>query len=185
MKVNLGQKDRRDASYERILWLHERIKSGSYPNASRLVEKFGISLTQAHRDVKQLKALGAPAVFDKVRAGFRYGGEYELPDSFREDDTENSLQAIALAEEALGGSVQMRIPYTAEIELDSKVSALELGSYIVGRNSKKGTFICEFRNPDLFAGMLVACGQRVRVVSPDWFREKLIGRCEALIETNK
>ena len=169
---------------ERILWLHERIRGGSCPNAARLSEKFGVSETQAHRDVRFLRSLGAPLVFDKTRGGFRYSGEFSLPDVMLEDDTENSLQAISAVDELGGESVQMRIPDLAEIELDSKVSALELGKYIVSRGKGKNRFICQFRNPDLFLGMIAASGQKVRIVSPEWLRERLIAVCQTLLDIN-
>lgn len=178
-------KSRTAFSEERTVWLHERIRAGSFPNAYRLKEKFSISLSQAHRDVKHLKELGAPMKFDSARGGFYYTSDFALPDSFFEDDTENSLFAMQNAEDALGGSVQMRIPYNCEIEVATKVGALELGRYVVSRGKGKGRYVCEFRNPELFIGMLVASGQKVRVISPEWLRDKLCELCENIMDCNK
>lgn len=169
---------------ERILWLHERIRGGSRPNAQRLCEKFGVSESQAHRDVRFLRSLGAPLEFDTARGGFRYTAEFSLPDILQKDDTENSLQAISAVDELEGDSVQMRIPDLAEIEVDSKVSALELGKYIVSRGKGKNRYMCQFRNPDLFLGMIVASGQRVKIISPAWLRERLLAVCGTLLEEN-
>ncbi|MBQ4193628.1 MAG: WYL domain-containing protein, partial [Clostridia bacterium] len=93
----------------------------------------------------------------------------------------------------------MMIPYTAEIRVPSKLAALELGRYIVGRRRAKPSekaggddgkpagqiCLCEFRNPDLFLGMLLSAGGAIRVISPDWLREKLVSELKELLEANE
>ena len=65
---------------ERIRWLHKRITDGSYPNAVRLSERFGISRRQATRDVEYMRReLGAPVEYDPKRRGFYYSEAFSLP----------------------------------------------------------------------------------------------------------
>ena len=78
----------------------------------------------------------------------------------------------------------MTIPYTAEIEVPSKLAAVELGRYII-RKTGKNIYLCEFRNPDLFIGMLLASGERISVRSPEWLRKRVVEACSALAEANK
>ncbi|MCQ2427100.1 MAG: hypothetical protein MJ137_01690 [Clostridia bacterium] len=65
-------KNKTEIAKNRIIWLHEMIKGGSFPNAQRECEMFGISEAQAHRDIKALRErLGAPLEFDRGRLDFR------------------------------------------------------------------------------------------------------------------
>jgi len=169
----------------RIIWLHERMKGGSYPNAQREAERFEISETQAHRDIRLMREkLGAPLAFDRQRNGFYYTCDYSLPDFVRSSDTEDSVAAIASSEAAGGVDAQMMIPYTAVIEAENKLAVLELGRYIK-RNAGKNRYFCEFKNPSLFIGMLLASGEKIRILEPEWLRIKLISACEGLAEVNK
>ncbi len=172
------------AAAKRIEWLHGMIKGGSFPNAARLREEFGISVAQSHRDTAHLKALGAPMVYDHDRGGFRYTAEFSLPGVLHADDAETSVSAISAAEKRDADSIQISIPYTAEIEAASRHDVMGLGRYVVSRGNKKGIFRCEFRNPDLFLGMLLALDAPVRILSPGWLREKLVEKCSALAEKN-
>lgn len=171
---------------DRIIWLHERIRCGGYPNAALEAERFGISERQAHRDIQMLRQdLGAPLSFDRARNGFFYtASDYSLPDYVKSSDVESGVSLIASSEEAGGVSAQMTIPYTAEIEVPSKLAAVELGRYII-RKTGKNIYLCEFRNPDLFIGMLLASGERISVRSPEWLRKRVVEACSALAEANK
>ena len=175
----------RSGAKERIAWLHEHIQCGSYPNAPRLAEQFSVSLRQATRDIERLrKELGAPVVYDPAKRGFRYDSPYTLPDSVRPNDSENIAAAVAVSEFGEDGGVQLMIPYEAEIELYDKMTRLELGKFITKRGRGANRYICEFRNPDFFVGMLAATGKKIRIVSPEWLREKLVSTCNALLEAN-
>jgi len=166
----------------RIEWFHERVEKGSYPNASRLCERFGISKSQAQRDVRLLRTIGAPLRYDAAREGFEYTGPFELPPFLILDGAESTVSAIASAESDAGG-VQITIPYTARVRLPDKMSAVELGKYVKGR-PKGGVYDCEFRNPELFIGMLVAAAPGAEIISPEWLRDKLVERCSAMLGSN-
>ena len=169
---------------DRIIWLHERIRCGGFPNAQREAERFGISERQAHRDIRLMREeLGAPLAFDRSRNGFFYTSDYSLPDYVKSTDAEEGVSAIAFSEETSGISAQMTIPYTAEIEVPSKLAATELGVY-VKRKTGKNRYLCEFRNPGLFMGMLLASGERIRIVRPQWLKKRFAEACLALAEVN-
>ena len=187
-------------SKKRILWLHDRRRGGSYPNSRRVAERFGISERQAQRDISRLRNdFGAPLEYSPSRGGFCYSSEFSLPEAVRETDAEEGVTAIAASESDVADAAQMMIPYTAEIRVPSKLSALELGRYIVGRRRAKPSekaegdggkpsgqiCLCEFRNPDLFLGMLLSAGGAIRVISPDWLREKLVSGLKELLEANE
>jgi len=167
---------------ERIVWLHERISGGSYPNSAHLREKFGISKTQSKRDIRMLKALGAPVAFNSARGGFEYTSDFELPAGISVAGDESTVSAIASAERD-GGGVQLTIPYTARVRLPDRMSAVELGRFVKGR-PKGGVYDCEFRNPDLFIGMLVAAAPGAEVISPEWLRTQLADRCAEMLLAN-
>lgn len=82
--------------YERFYWFHGRIKSGRYPNAARLVEKFEISPRTAQRDIEFMRdRLGAPLAFDRRRRGYCYTDDsFELPGYWF---SETNILALALA----------------------------------------------------------------------------------------
>ena len=83
-------------SYERYLWFHGKVKSGGFPNAAHLVERFEISRKQAQRNVEFMREpLGAPLLYNHDRRGFAYeNGNYELPPVWL---NEEELHAFCLA----------------------------------------------------------------------------------------
>lgn len=87
-------------TYERILWLHQKIQAGEYPNAQDLRAHFEISIRTAHRDVAFLRDhLCAPLRFDRQRQGFYYTDPaFQLPVIWM---TGGELLAIFLAERVL------------------------------------------------------------------------------------
>lgn len=177
-------KNKTEIAKNRIIWLHEMIKGGSFPNAQRECEMFGISEAQAHRDIKALRErLGAPLEFDRGRNGFRYSEPYTLPDLVRSTDTEDSVSAIASSEENGGVDAQMIIPYMAVVEIPTKLGAMCLGKYIK-KKAGKNRYFCEFRNPALFLGMLLASGEQVSIKEPEWLRAQLEESCRRLLEAN-
>ncbi len=83
-------------AYERYNWFHCQIKARGYPNASKLSQRFELSLKQAQRDIEFMRdRLQAPLVYTTLKRGYEYGDAgYELPPIwFREDD----LIALCLA----------------------------------------------------------------------------------------
>lgn len=184
-----------EASENRIRWLHNRIREGSYPNAKRLAERFGISHRQAQRDVEFLRAeLGAPLTFDAKRRGYVYGEAFSLPATIRTDDPDDYVELLSsipglssvAGENEDAAAMQIRIPYSAVLEIPSKLTALELGRFISGRAEGAGgdRYRCEFRNIALFLGVLLAADDEIRIIEPDWLREKLLSAAEKLLKCN-
>ena len=67
------------AQSHRLVWIDERIRTGGYPNASIVAERFEISRRQAARDFEYLRwTLGAPLEYDAAHRGFRYAGDAVL-----------------------------------------------------------------------------------------------------------
>ena len=68
---------------ERLVNIHNKIKSGAYPSTSDLAEEFngdrGRTATIS-RDIDMLRGrFGAPIVYDPKRSGYYYSEEYEMP----------------------------------------------------------------------------------------------------------
>jgi predicted DNA-binding transcriptional regulator YafY len=68
-------------SLERILYLDERMRSGSYPKKAAAAEFFEVSPKTIERDIEYMRdRLGAPVVYDRERRGYYYSEEgYYLP----------------------------------------------------------------------------------------------------------
>jgi len=83
-------------SYERYAWFHCRVKSGDFPNSTRLADHFEISRKQAQRDVEFMRdRLGAPLLYNADRRGYQYeDGTYELPPVWLKEE---ELHALCLA----------------------------------------------------------------------------------------
>lgn len=175
----------------RIQWLHRQIFEGRYPNAYRISEKFGISHRQAQRDIEYLKnKLDAPIKYDPSKKGFFYTEPFSLPSYYSHanegDYTEIMAQLKQKGASGVGESetVQMQIPFSAEISVADKLGILALKDFIVGAKSKN-TFICEFHNVDLFLGMIFTLDADVRIISPEWLREKALSCAERITRNNK
>jgi predicted DNA-binding transcriptional regulator YafY len=83
-------------AYERYYWFYGQIKTGQYPNAKKLSEKFEISQKQAQRDIEFVRdRLDAPLVYHPDKKGYEFeDASYELPPIwFHEDE----LLALCLA----------------------------------------------------------------------------------------
>jgi predicted DNA-binding transcriptional regulator YafY len=82
--------------YERFVWFHSEIKTGRYPNTTRLVAKYEISLRTAQRDIAFMRDfLDAPLLYDHGRRGYAYTDDaYELPGHWF---SETNVLALALA----------------------------------------------------------------------------------------
>ena len=175
----------------RIQWLHRQIFEGRFPNAFRLSEKFDMSHRQAQRDIDYLKnKLNAPLAYDHSKKGFFYTEPFSLPSYFsvanEGDYTEIMDQLKQKGSRGVGESetIQMQIPYSAEISLSDKLGILALKDFIVDTKSKS-TFICEFHNVDLFLGMIFTLDADVSILSPEWLREKAVKCAERIIDNNK
>ena len=174
----------------RIQWLHKQIFEQRYPNAYRISEKFGISHRQAQRDIDYLKKeMNAPLEYDPRKKGFYYTESFSLPSYTALANEENYSSAVSRLNggfDDVGQSetLQMQIPYTAEIEIQSKLGLLELKNFIVKATSKN-TYLCEFHNIDIFLGLLFTLNADVKIITPDWLSEKFIKCAERVLRNNK
>jgi hypothetical protein len=175
----------------RIQWLHRQIYENRYPNAYRISEKFDISHRQAQRDIEHLKnKLHAPLIYDAAKKGFYYAEPFSLPSYFSHanegDYTEIMAQLKQKGSLGVGESetVQMQIPFSAEISISDKLGILALKDFIIEAKSKN-SFICEFHNVDLFLGMLFTLDASVRIISPEWLRQKALKCAKKIIDSNK
>ena len=172
----------------RIQWLHKKMTMNSYPNAQRLAERFGISHRQAQRDMDYLRnKLGAPIAYDNSRKGFYYTESYVLPVLFSSDNDDLYMPEIFNADTrdlAAGESIiQMQIPYSATVEIQNKLTALELSNYIIAKQSKN-RYICEFHSIEKFIGLLLSLDTDFRLVEPYWLRERLIRNAKRVLANN-
>ena len=175
----------------RIQWLHLQIFEGRFPNAYRISEKFEISHRQAQRDIEYLKnKLNAPLKYDAAKKGFYYSEPFSLPSFFSKanegDYTEIMSHLKRKGSSGVGESetVQMQIPFSAEISVSDRLGILTLKDFIVETKSKD-TFICEFHNVDLFLGLLFTLEADVRIISPEWLKEKAVTCAERILKSNK
>ncbi len=186
---------------ERIRWLNKRIAEGSYPNAVRVSERFGISRRQATRDVEYMRDfLNAPIKYDAKRKGFYYSEPFSLPEAISVADSDDYVELIAamsgMADErggfaSIDEATQMSIPYTALLEIPDKLTAMKLNRMITGKvGARRGQgadnrYYCEFGSVEAFLGVLMAIGAPIKIISPEWLRSKLTQNAAGLLEANK
>ena len=172
----------------RIQWLHKKMTLNSFPNAQRLAERFGISHRQAQRDLDYLrKELGAPIAYDNKRKGFYYTQSFILPLLISSDNDEHYIPEIFNAEDrelaADESIIQMQIPYSATVEINQKLTALELSPYVVAKHSKN-LYACEFHSIEKFIGLLLSLDADFRLVEPTWLRERIVRAAQRVLSNN-
>lgn len=174
----------------RIQWLHKKLTMKSYPNAQRLAERFGISHRQAQRDFDYLRReLGAPLQYDNSRKGFFYEHAFVLPLLLSSDNDELYIPEIfnVHSTQELGADesiIQMQIPYSATIEIQNKLTALELSNYIVAKQSKN-RYVCEFHSVEKFLGLLLSLDADFRLIEPYWLRERILRNARRVLANNE
>lgn len=174
---------------DRIQWFHKKISANCYPNASHLSEKFDISHRQAQRDVEFLKKeLCAPLEYSSAKKGYYYSEDFVLP-LIVESENDADYQAVISGLRAYNdiaaerSVIQMQLPYTALLEITDKMTVLNLRSFIVAEE-RRHTYRCEFPSIELFLGVIVSTDANIRVLSPDWLREKLIDLANRILKKN-
>ena len=173
----------------RIQWLHKKLTTGSYPNAQRLAERFKISHRQAQRDLDYLRReLGAPIAYDTSRKGFYYTEHFSLPLLVTSDNDEFYIPEVfnvkSNRELAADDSIiQMQIPYSATIEIENKLAAMELSSYIIAK-LPKNRYVCEFHSIERFLGLLLSMEADFHLVEPLWLREKIALNARRVLKNN-
>lgn len=175
---------------DRIQWFHKKISANCYPNASHLSERFGISHRQAQRDVEFLRnELEAPLAYCTKKKGYYYKESYVLP-LILEDESNADYQAIvsgirAFSEQTAARSViQMQLPYSAVLEITDRMTVMNLRSFIVAEEPHH-RYRCEFPSVELFLGIIVSADADIRIVSPDWLRNKLLDFARRLLNRNE
>lgn len=180
--------------YIRIQWFHEELTRKTYPNAVQLSERFHISVRQAQRDITYLrKQLGAPLRYDIGRQGYAYTAPFSLPVMLvsENDESRSHTREQRFADtagdagqpEADNVIIQSQIPYTAVLKIEDRLTVLEMRSYILSRE-RKGTYLCEFHNIDRFLCAILTARSGIRILEPDWLRERLLRMAERAVASN-
>ena len=165
----------------RIQWLHDEISHGSYPNASRLAEKFHISHRQAQRDIDYLKKqLEAPLLYDQRNQGYRYTAPFALPLVVVGENDDLCTHTHPDADNVV---IQSQIPYTATLDISDKLTVLELRDYIISTDAN-GQYLCEFHHIDRFLCSIFTSHGNIRIVEPDWLRQKLLRMADKALRAN-
>lgn len=175
---------------DRIQWFHKMVSEKCYPNASDIAEKFAISPRQAQRDIEHIRTtLGAPLVYSSAHRGYYYKTDFYLP-SMVSTENQSDYNAVIAGlkdfnnEAAKVSVVQMQLPYSAVLEITDKITVMNLRSFIVS-DERHHRYRCEFPSIELFLGIIMSTGAHIRIVSPDWLREKLVEFANRILECNK
>lgn len=80
--------------------------------------------------------------------------------------------------------IQSQIPYTATLEIKDKLTVLEMRSYIISEE-KKHTFLCEFHNIDRFLCAIMVARSGIRIIEPDWLKDKLLHMAHKILKNNE
>ena len=70
------------------------------------------------------------------------------------------------------------------LEITDKITVMNLRSFIVGEE-RRHRYHCEFPSIELFLGVIMSTGAEIRIISPDWLREKLIDFANRILICNK
>ena len=174
---------------DRIQWFHKKISGGCYPNASHLSERFDISHRQAQRDVEFLrKELGAPLGYCTHKKGYFYEEDFILPlilETENDADYQDVISGLQAFNDlsAARSVIQMQLPYTAVLEITDKMTVMNLRAFIVSEEPHH-RYRCEFPSVELFLGIIVSADADIRILSPDWLRQKLVSFAHRLLERN-
>lgn len=175
---------------DRIQWLHKKICEEAYPSAIDLANKFSISRRQAQRDVDKLKTqLKAPIIYSHTKCGYYYSEEFTLPymREFENDsdlhDVISSMREIEITK-AERGMLQLQLPYTAILHIPDRTTMLEFRSLITEDLPQKN-YRCEFQSIELFLGILISSGTNIKIIEPEWLRERLIELAKNAINNNE
>ena len=174
----------------RIQWLHKKLCENCYPNAMRLAEKFNISHRQAQRDIDFLKKeLGAPLKYSNSQKGFYYSAHFSLPSLVTTEadseyiDTINSSMGYA-GPAAKQTALQLHIPYSATVEIKDRLTVMNMRPFISAQKAKN-LYECEFQSVEMFLGAITAMESDIKIVSPEWLRDKIVAMAERILKNNK
>lgn len=176
----------------RIQWFHRNVALGNHPTVALMSERFGISLRQAYYDINLLRCrLHAPLIFSAAEGGYRYTEPYVLPATLSElgaEDCTGLAALLDLEEEqpalARQSMVQLQIPFRAVLRIESPLSILNFRRYLV-EEEEDGRFVCEFPNLELFLSLIFTDEGEIRILEPDWLRERLYAMAEKTLRANR
>lgn len=174
---------------DRIQWFHKMVSDSCYPNSHDISEKFGISPRQAQRDIEHIRAvLGAPLVYSSIHKGYYYSKRFILPSMLSNENQSDYNAVLSGIREFTDSSasvsvVQMQLPYSAVLEIKDKITVMNLRSFIVGEEPHH-LYRCEFPSIELFLGIIMSTGAEIRIVSPDWLRERLVEFANRILKCN-
>ena len=80
--------------------------------------------------------------------------------------------------------LQLQLPYTAVLHIPDRTTVLELRSLITEDLPQKN-YRCEFQSIELFLGILISSGANIKIVEPDWLRQKIVELAKKAIENNE
>jgi predicted DNA-binding transcriptional regulator YafY len=121
---------------ERLVWLHQQIKTQRYPNSARLAERFEVSEKTARRDIALLRdRFNAPLAFDRRRNGYLYDEPlYELPClPAGEQEVLCLLMARRLLDRVAGGFIERELSRLQE-KIFSTIQAADLSPEDVAKS---------------------------------------------------
>ncbi len=173
---------------KRILWIHKKIAANCYPNSTHMAEQFDISQRQAQRDFETLKTeYGAPIKYSSARRGYYYTAPFSLPQSESEDTETEYIDLVSGVEESFRDAcdeLQLRLPYTASLQIKDKLTVMNMRRFIISREGRD-IYNCEFYNVDNFLGIMLVSDADIRVVKPEWLRDKVVDAAKRILKNNE
>ena len=82
------------------------------------------------------------------------------------------------------GMLQLQLPYTAILHIPDRTTMLEFRSLITEDLPQKN-YRCEFQSIELFLGILISSGTNIKIIEPEWLRERLIELAKNAINNNE
>ena len=80
--------------------------------------------------------------------------------------------------------MQLHIPYTATVEIKDKLTIMNMRPFINSQRSRH-IYECEFQSVEMFLGAIMVMDSDIKILAPDWLREKLISTAERILKNNK
>ncbi len=173
----------------RIQWIHKKISDNCYPAIAHITEKFSISRRQAQRDIDYLKKVClAPIAYSSIHKGYYYTEPFNIPLVIQYENDADFHDVVAgldkyVNQTAVRSITQLQIPYTATLEIKDRMTVLNLRSIIVA-DEPHHIYRCEFSSVELFLGIIISSGAGIKIVEPDWLREKALDIANRLIQNN-
>lgn len=185
------------SSYHRIVWFHNSVIHGHYPNARKITEQFEISLRQAQRDIEYLRSsMNAPLVYCADKRGYRYEAQYTLPNFFLSESEKTMLSSLAQTYDKIGAlgfsnyknraallcklsstektETQLtKEPFIAELQILSGRVSTEPLDYFICQRIEKNIISYAFFDPDVFISVLLCSHLDFKIIKPNWLKEYL------------